>query len=321
MVLSMMSDGYAWKRALQSTSKSNLNRTVSQNSPWDCENTRLRNLCQQLGPRTVLKTWHGNHHKRPGETTRQTQQAQAGAPRVPVCLHGQWDTAKARIPLISTALEDITTVSCSQSTGKQESSWGSQEKRHEGFESPSQISQRKQWHPTPVLLPGKSHGRRSLVGCSPWGREELDMTERLHFHFSLSCIGAGNANPLQCSCLANPRDGGAWWAAIYGVTQSRTRLKWLSSSSSTNLRVDLEKFEKDGYPEAGKSSLEPPENTVLCPLHCDFLSEGRFLGKKSLMKCLETLLSISMLIQHVNLIKSFAIWKKWFHFCTQKPSF
>ena len=68
---------------------------------------------------------------------------------------------------------------------------------------------RRQWHPTPVLLPGISHGWRSLVGCSPWGREELDTTERLHFHFSLSCIGEGNGNPLQCSCLENPRDGGA----------------------------------------------------------------------------------------------------------------
>ena len=90
---------------------------------------------------------------------------------------------------------------------------------------------RRQWHPTPVLLPGKSHGQRSLVGCSPWGRWGSDTTERIHFHFSLSCIGEGNGNPLQCSCLENPRDGGAWWAAIYGVTQSRTWLKWLSSSS------------------------------------------------------------------------------------------
>ena len=90
---------------------------------------------------------------------------------------------------------------------------------------------RRQWHPTPVLLPGKSHGWRSLVGCSPWGREESDTTEWLHFDFSLSCIGEGNGNPLQCSCLENPRDGGAWWAAVYGVAQSRTRLKWLSSSS------------------------------------------------------------------------------------------
>ena len=89
----------------------------------------------------------------------------------------------------------------------------------------------RQWHPTPVLLPGKSHGRRSLVGCSPWGRKESDTTEQPHFHFSLSCIGEGNGNPLQCSCLENPRDGGAWWAAVYGVAQSRTLLKRLSSSS------------------------------------------------------------------------------------------
>ena len=80
-----------------------------------------------------------------------------------------------------------------------------------------------------VLLPGKSHGRRSLVGCSPWGRQELDTTERLHFHFSFSCIGEGNGNPLQCFCLENPRDGRAWWAAVSGVEQSRTQLKRLSS--------------------------------------------------------------------------------------------
>ena len=96
--------------------------------------------------------------------------------------------------------------------------------------SSSQL-RRRQWQPIPVLLPGKSHGRRSLVGCSPWGGEELDTTGRLHFHFSLSCIGEGNGNPLQCSCLENPRDRGAWWAALYGVAQSQTRLKQLSSSS------------------------------------------------------------------------------------------
>ena len=90
---------------------------------------------------------------------------------------------------------------------------------------------RRQWHPTPVLLPGKSHGRRSLVGGSPWGRTDSDTTERLPFHFSLSCIGEGNGNPLQCSCLENPRDGKACWAAIYGVAQNQTRLKWLSSST------------------------------------------------------------------------------------------
>ena len=78
----------------------------------------------------------------------------------------------------------------------------------------------------------KIHGQRSLVGCSPWGLEELDTTEWLHYHFSLSYIGEGNGNPLQCSCLENPRDGGAWWAAISGVARSRTWLKRLSSSSS-----------------------------------------------------------------------------------------
>ena len=104
--------------------------------------------------------------------------------------------------------------------------------------------QRGQWQPTPVLLPGKCYGRRSLVGCSPcgreesdttewWGCQESDMTEWRHFHFSLSCIGEGNGNPLQCSCLENPRDGGAWWAAVYGVTHSWTWLKRLSSSSSS----------------------------------------------------------------------------------------
>ena len=91
---------------------------------------------------------------------------------------------------------------------------------------------RRQWQPTPVLLPGKSHERRSLVGCGPWGHEELDTTEQLHFHFSLSCTGEGNGNPLQYSCLETPRDRGACWAAIYEVAQSQTRLTQLSSSSS-----------------------------------------------------------------------------------------
>ena len=77
----------------------------------------------------------------------------------------------------------------------------------------------------------------SLVGCSPWGRKESDTTERLHFHFSLSFIGEGNANPLQCSCLENPRDGEAWWAAVSGVAQSRTRLNRLSSSSSSSSKL------------------------------------------------------------------------------------
>ena len=86
-----------------------------------------------------------------------------------------------------------------------------------------------------IFLPGKSHGRRSLVGCSPWGHTESDTTECLHFHFSLPCIGEGNGNPLQCSCLENTRDRGAWWAAVSGVAQSQARLKRLSSSSSSSI--------------------------------------------------------------------------------------
>ena len=83
---------------------------------------------------------------------------------------------------------------------------------------------RRQWQPTPILLPGKSHGWRSLVGYGPWGSEESDMTEQLHFHFALPCIGEGNGNPLQYSWLENPRDRGVWSAAVIGVTQSQTRL-------------------------------------------------------------------------------------------------
>ena len=78
-------------------------------------------------------------------------------------------------------------------------------------------------------------GRLQSVGS----RKESDTTEQLHFHFLLSCIGEGNGNPLQYSCLVNPRDGGAWWAAVYGVTQSRTQLKRLSSSSSSSSRNSL----------------------------------------------------------------------------------
>ena len=100
---------------------------------------------------------------------------------------------------------------------------------------PSDQQWRRQWHPTPVLLPGKSHGRRRLEGCTPWGRWPSDTTEWLHFHFSLSCIGEGNGNPLQCSCLENPGDRGTWWAAVYGVAQSRTRMMRRSSSSSSSI--------------------------------------------------------------------------------------
>ena len=98
-------------------------------------------------------------------------------------------------------------------------------------------------------MPRKSHGWRSLVGCSPWGRYKSGAAERLHFHFSLSHNGEGNGSPLQCSCLENPRDGRAWWAAVYGVAQSRTRLKRLSSSSSSS----LQNYEKINLSSLGHS--------------------------------------------------------------------
>ena len=120
------------------------------------------------------------------------------------------------------------------------------------------VSWRRPWQPTPVLLPGKSHGQKSLVGCSLWGWEESDTTERLHFPFSLSCTGEGNGNPLRCSCLENPRDDGAWWAAVCGVAQSRTRLKRLRSSSSKGGQWD-------------STSPAPPQPAFASPL-CSPLS-------------------------------------------------
>ena len=94
----------------------------------------------------------------------------------------------------------------------------------------SRFQLEKAMAPHSSTLAWKIPWTESLVGCRPWGHKESDTTERLHFHFSLSCIEEGNGNPLQCSCLENPRDGRAWWATIYGVAQSRTRLKQLSSS-------------------------------------------------------------------------------------------
>ena len=132
---------------------------------------------------------------------------------------------------------------------------------------------RRQWHPTPVFLPGKSHGRRSLVGCSPWGREESDMTERLHFRFSFSRTGEGNGNPLQCSCLENPRDGGAWWAAVYGVAQSQTRLKRLSSSSSYHKPVPIKR------------------NSAPFSRPFSFLTASKFLVREWTNYCLELFIS------------------------------
>ena len=122
------------------------------------------------------------------------------------------------------------------------------------------ILMEKAMAPHSSTLAWKSHGQRSLVGCRPWGRKESDMTEQLHFHFSLWCIGERNGNPLQCSCLENPRDGGAWWAAVYGVTQSQTRLKRLSSSSSSKpiLRGNLQwDGQRIWHPAPWKKKLWP----------------------------------------------------------------
>ena len=96
-------------------------------------------------------------------------------------------------------------------------------------------NRRRQWHLTPVLLPGKCHGWRSLVGCSPLGSRGVRHDRATSLSFSLSCIGEGNGNPLQCSCLENPRDGGAWWATVCGVAQSRTQLTQLSSSTMNKI--------------------------------------------------------------------------------------
>ena len=123
---------------------------------------------------------------------------------------------------------------------KEQQCWEWQLSKSQSLQEFSIVKGRRQWQPTPVLLPGQSHGWRNLVGCNPWGSEELDTTEQIHF--SLSCIGEGNGNPLQCSCLENPRDGGAWWAAVYGVAQSQTRLKRLSLSSSSIVKSTCWEF-------------------------------------------------------------------------------
>ena len=120
---------------------------------------------------------------------------------------------------------------------------------------------RRQWQPTPVLLPRKSHGWRSLVGCSLWGCGELDWASSL----SHSCIGEGNGNPLQCSCLGYPRDGGAWWAAVYGVAQSRTWLKRISSSSSSRAGKSSDSGGNGGISMVGLGAKKGPGLTSRMP--------------------------------------------------------
>ena len=122
--------------------------------------------------------------------------------------------------------------------------------------------------PHSSTLAWKIHGQRSLVGCSSWDREELDTTEQLHFHFSLSCIGEGNGNLLQYSCLENPRDGGAWWTAVYGVAQSQTRLRRLSSSSS---RVWSGSIDLILCPHAWRSDNSSLSRYSLRNVHCSIV--------------------------------------------------
>ena len=137
-------------------------------------------------------------------------------------------------------------------------------------------------NPTPALLPGKYHGRRNLVGCSPWGRKESDTTERLHLHFSLLCIGGGNGNPLQCSCLENPRDGGAWCDAVYGVAQSRTWVKQLSSSSSS----------RDYHTKWSKSDTDTSyDSTYMCNLK--IMTQMTYLQNRNRLTDLENELMVT----------------------------
>ena len=96
------------------------------------------------------------------------------------------------------------------------------------------------------------------------------MTEQLHFHFSLSCIGEGNGNPLQCSCLENPRDGGAWQAAVYGVTQSRTRLKWLSSSSIITISLHSISNNPEECSSLSSHVFHPPKSNAFNRFHICF---------------------------------------------------
>ena len=103
----------------------------------------------------------------------------------------------------------------------------------------------------------------------PWGHEESDMTEQLHFHFSLSCTGEGNGNPLQYSCLENPRDRGAWWGAVYRVAQRWTQLIWLSSSSSSSRDIVSSCSLEDTFFKTSLISVQFSSVTRSCPTLCD----------------------------------------------------
>ena len=132
----------------------------------------------------------------------------------------------------------------------------------------------------PVLLPGKSHGRRSLVHCSPWGHEESDTTEPLHFHFSLSCIGEGNGNTLQCSCLENPWDGSLVGCCLWG---RRVGHDWsdLAAAASAVVCQVLKKL-KVPLPQINKKiSTRENEEELSWHKEClrDFSESYKFLKK------------------------------------------
>ena len=131
--------------------------------------------------------------------------------------------------------------------------------------------------------------------CDSWGRKESDTTERLHFHFSLSCIGEGNGNPLQCSCLENSLDRGAWWPAVYGVAQSWTQLKRLSSSSSSIQNGQ----EMDSLRSSGAPASVLPCFPSLLPI--SKLSPLTVSGTHQPPVCLLSLLSVALLFPSISL--------------------
>ena len=136
------------------------------------------------------------------------------------------------------------------------------------------------------------------------------MTEQLHFHFSLFCIGEGKGNPLQCSCLENPRDGGAWLAAVYGVAQSQTQLKRLNSSSSRLVITFLPRSKclLISWLQSPSAVILLPKldlitfsrNPILSFLSC-FFSSPPFIQvpKQETLKAASTLLSLSLIFSHM----------------------
>ena len=165
-------------------------------------------------------------------------------------------------------------------------------------------------HLTPVLVPGKSHGRRSLVGCSPWGNWELDTTQWLHFHFSLSCIGEGNGNPLQCSCLENPRDGGAWWAAIYGVAHDWSDLAAAAAAESVRKPTGPWSSEHWAWPSTPKMHW-PPFPAALLLLHTRHDCKDPTVCSAAKHQALESLSTPLSLTSHCQIFRIYLLNTSW----------